>query len=63
MAVRTTVSVSEILLTVDRVSKLPFVQSFLWSNAGFDGLRKLDDLNRYTERWDVSCSSHSNIPI
>ncbi|TVY18978.1 Fatty acid amide hydrolase [Lachnellula arida] len=33
------------------VSKLGFVQRFLWSNAGFDGLRTLD-LNAYTERWD-----------
>src|SRR5271163_1776415 len=38
------------------VSKLEFVQRFLWSNAGFDGLRKLDHLDVYTERWDVCCS-------
>lgn len=35
------------------VSKLEFVQRFLWSNAGFDGLRKLHDLDLYTERWEV----------
>ncbi|TVY31473.1 Fatty acid amide hydrolase [Lachnellula subtilissima] len=33
------------------VSKLGFVQRFLWNNAGFDCLRTLD-LNAYTERWD-----------
>ncbi|KAN0094263.1 amidase signature enzyme [Hyaloscypha variabilis] len=34
------------------VSKLGFVQKFLWTNAGFDGLRKLKHLKAYTERWD-----------
>ncbi|TVY37475.1 Fatty acid amide hydrolase [Lachnellula occidentalis] len=33
------------------VSKLGFVQRFLWSNAGFDLLRTVD-LKAYTERWD-----------
>ncbi|RDL42360.1 uncharacterized protein BP5553_02339 [Venustampulla echinocandica] len=33
------------------VSKLDFIQRILWSNAGFNGLRKLD-LQDYTERWD-----------
>ncbi|KAH6681341.1 amidase signature domain-containing protein [Halenospora varia] len=33
------------------VSKLEFVQKILWSNAGFDEMRKLD-FGDYTERWD-----------
>jgi hypothetical protein len=28
------------------------VQNLLWSNAGFDTLRKVDNLSKYTERWD-----------
>lgn len=36
------------------VSKLGLVQKFLWTNAGFNGLRKLKHLKEYTERWDVS---------
>lgn len=44
-----------VLSTADipSVSKLGFVQSFLWSNAGFDTLRSIN-LDDYTERWDVS---------
>jgi hypothetical protein len=41
-------------LTSSSVSKLGFVQKFLWTNAGFNGLRKLKHLKEYTERWDVS---------
>ncbi|KAF4611372.1 hypothetical protein G7Y89_g15641 [Cudoniella acicularis] len=33
------------------ISKLEFVQKVLWSNAGFDAMRKLD-FGDYTERWD-----------
>ena len=59
------------------VSKLQFVQKFLWKNAGFDVLRDLPHMKDYTERWDVSSvlivndhmtefnslpSSHSNPP-
>ncbi|CAG8972362.1 hypothetical protein HYALB_00005030 [Hymenoscyphus albidus] len=45
--------VTGILLVIGAwlISKLSFVQKFLWSNAGFDGLRKIQ-LDKYTERWD-----------
>jgi hypothetical protein len=36
------------------VSKLQFVQKFLWKNAGFDVLRNLPQMKDYVERWDVS---------
>ncbi len=48
------ISDQNIALTLRSVSKLGFVQKFLWKNAGFDGLRKLKPLREYTERWDVS---------
>ena len=43
---------------VIRVSKLVFVQKYLWSNAGFNCLRKLD-LKDYPERWEVSLSPYA----
>lgn len=34
------------------VAKLGFVSSFLWSNAGFNSLRKIKDLENYAARYD-----------
>jgi hypothetical protein len=42
------------------VSKLEFVQKFLWANAGFNSLRNLKYLSDYTERWDVGVSSRGS---
>lgn len=39
------------------VSKLEFIQRFLWANAGFNSLRNLKHLEDYYERWDVSFDS------
>ncbi|KAL3425160.1 amidase [Phlyctema vagabunda] len=34
------------------VSRLPFLQKLLWTNAGFSSVRSLKVLDEYTERWD-----------
>ncbi|CZR69813.1 related to glutamyl-tRNA(Gln) amidotransferase subunit A [Phialocephala subalpina] len=51
------------------VSRLGFVQKYLWSNAGFDGLRKIPQkqLSKYAERFDptvipLSLSTSLNPP-
>ncbi len=54
MAVRNNVPSQKSLADSVSVSKLEFVQKILWTNAGFNSLRKLKHLREYTERWDVS---------
>ena len=36
-----------------RIAQFSFLAKFFWANAGFDCLRTIKDLDRYTERWDV----------
>ncbi|KAI1002294.1 hypothetical protein K3495_g5907 [Podosphaera aphanis] len=38
------------------ISKLEFLQRFLWGNAGFNSLRTLAYLQNYPERWDPTVS-------
>ena len=41
-----------LILKICSVSNLNFLSSFLWSNAGFNSLRKLSNLREYDVRYD-----------
>jgi len=45
--------IAHALLTISRVSALPFLQKLLWTTAGFGRLRNTENLKKVSERFDV----------
>jgi len=38
---------------IPRITRFSFLLKLLWENAGFNCLRTIEELYKYTERWDV----------